>query len=261
MLYYIYKIENTKNHKIYIGLTNNIARRWARHLSDLKHNWHDNQFLQKEFNIYGEKNFNFTIECSGDFTDLEIGEKEKEYIKYYNSYYNGYNQNEGGNFGASNGGSQLIQDDILNILSALEFCPSKSGATLATIYGTTRTTINRIKKGINHNAIYQYYWSLPIEKRQYIYQQFCNNYNFYEKKIKTTIIPTKRKLTEEQVHCICLNQELKIISWMELARRYGIKSCNTFTSILHGLSYKDYIYTFKKLNDTQKKQLASLLSN
>nr|DAN97146.1 MAG TPA: intron associated endonuclease [Caudoviricetes sp.] len=49
-MYYIYKIENLVNHKIYIGLTNNIRRRRIRHFSNLRHNCHDNSFLQDEFN-------------------------------------------------------------------------------------------------------------------------------------------------------------------------------------------------------------------
>ena len=53
-MYYIYKIENLVNHKKYIGLTNNIARRRARHFTDLRRKVHDNSFLQKEFNIYKE---------------------------------------------------------------------------------------------------------------------------------------------------------------------------------------------------------------
>lgn len=80
-MYYIYKIENQVNHKIYIGLTNNIARRRARHFTDLRCNKHDNSFLQKEFNIYGEDNFSFNIEFEGDITPEEIGKKEQEYIK------------------------------------------------------------------------------------------------------------------------------------------------------------------------------------
>lgn len=35
-MYYIYKIENLINEKKYIGLTNNIKRRRARHFTDLK---------------------------------------------------------------------------------------------------------------------------------------------------------------------------------------------------------------------------------
>lgn len=75
-MYYIYKIENKINHKKYIGLTNNVARRRARHFTDLRYNHHDNHFLQKEFNIYGENNFSFNIEFVGDVSYQEISEKE-----------------------------------------------------------------------------------------------------------------------------------------------------------------------------------------
>lgn len=57
MHYYIYKIENIVNHKIYIGLTNNIKRRRCRHFGDLRRGVHDNHFLQKEYDIYGADNF------------------------------------------------------------------------------------------------------------------------------------------------------------------------------------------------------------
>jgi group I intron endonuclease len=150
IMYYIYKIENLVNHKKYIGLTNNIERRRSRHFSDLRNGRHDNSFLQKEYNIYGEENFNFNVEFEGDISSEEIGDKEKEFIKKYDSYRNGYNQNEGGNFGPSNGGSHLTQIDIFNILSALEFC-SKPGQILSDIFGVSKTTISRIKKGVNHN--------------------------------------------------------------------------------------------------------------
>jgi len=149
-MYYIYKIENTENHKKYIGLTNNIVRRRNRHFNDLRRNKHDNSFLQKEFNIYGEKSFSFNIEFQGDVSYQEISNKEKEFIKYYDSYKNGYNQNEGGNFGPSNGGSHLIESDILTILSVLEFM-SRPGQVLSDIFCVSRTTISRIKRGVNHN--------------------------------------------------------------------------------------------------------------
>ena len=90
-MYYIYKIENLVNHKVYIGLTNNIARRKIRHFTDLKCNRHDNHFLQKEYNIYGKENFSFNIEFEGDITSDEISNLEREYIKKYDSYKNGYN--------------------------------------------------------------------------------------------------------------------------------------------------------------------------
>lgn len=107
---------------------------------------HDNYFLQKEYDIYGVENFSFNIEYEGDCTDEEIGNKEREYIKKYDSYRNEYNQNGGGNFGTTNRGSKLTQTDIYNILACLEFT-SRPGEVLAKMYGVTRTTISRIKRG------------------------------------------------------------------------------------------------------------------
>lgn len=124
------KLKTLVNHKIYIGLTNNIERRQKRHFSDLRRNCHDNSFLQKEYNQYGNENFSFEVIYSDNITEQEIGEKEKYYIQLYDSFRNGYNQNEGGNFGPTNGGSHLTQHDIYNILSAVEFMSRPGGCAI-----------------------------------------------------------------------------------------------------------------------------------
>lgn len=260
MKYYIYKIENLVNHKVYIGLTNNIKRRRCRHFGDLKRNVHDNHFLQKEYNIYGAENFSFNIEYETDCTDYEIGEKEKEYIKKYDSYRNGYNQNEGGNFRASNGGSQLTQTDIFNILACLEFM-SRPGQVLADIYEVSRTTISRIKRGENHNQYKEEYENLPFHEREAFYKIFCESTNFIEKKANSTIITSKRKLNENQVHLILYNFENKIIPKIKMAEKVGVKSTYTLDCIQKGLTYKDYFLSYLKLTQEQKNELASLLSN
>lgn len=259
-MYYIYKIENLINHKIYIGLTNNIVRRKTRHFTDLRHNRHDNHFLQKEFNIYGEDNFSFTVEFEGNVTEKEIGDKEKEFIKKYDSYRNGYNQNEGGNFGASNGGSKLTQSDIFNILSVLDFM-SRPGQVLADIYDVSRTTISRIKKGVNHNQYKEEYERLPLEERQKIYKDFCESYDFIKKKRESTIIQSKRKLNKEQVFLVLYNYEHKILTNIQMANKVGVKSTYTLDCIKNGLTYQDYALEYKKLTEEQKNKLASLLSN
>ena len=259
-MYYIYKIENLVNHKKYIGLTNNIARRKCRHFGDLKRGVHDNQFLQKEYNIYGLENFSFTIEYQGDCSEYEIGEKEKEFIKKYDSYKNGYNQNEGGNFGASNGGTQLTQTDIFNILSALEFM-SKPGQILANMYGVSRTTISRIKNGVNHNQYKEEYDKLSLEERKAIYEIFCDSTNFIKDKVNTTIIKNKRQLNEQQVHLILYNFEAHILSRKDMAKKVGVKSTNTLDCIKRKETYKDYSLSYEKLTNEQKNHLASLLSN
>lgn len=259
-MYYIYKIKNLKNNRVYIGLTNNIARRRARHFTDLRCNCHNNQFLQKEFNIYGEENFSFSVEFEGDITSKEIEEKEKEYIKKYDSYHNGYNQNEGGNFGPSNGGSQLTQSDVFNILSVLEFM-SKPGQILADMYNVSRTTISRIKRGENHCQYKEQYDKMTLEERKSIYKIFCDSYNFIEKKVNSTIIQGKRKLNEQQVHLILCNFEYKIMTRAKMAKMVNINSTYTLDCIKNGLTYKDFYLTYQKLDNRQKEQLASLLRN
>lgn len=259
-MYYIYKIENLQNHKIYIGLTNNIARRRARHFTDLRCHRHDNSFLQKEFNIYGEKNFSFEKIFEGDVIEQEIGEKEREYIKFYDSYRNGYNQNEGGNFGPSNGGSHLTQSDIYNICAALEFC-SRPGGVLSKMFDISLTTVSRIKKGINHNQYINEYKSMSLDERKAIYQIFCDSSNFYELKVNQTIIKSKRQLTKEQVFMILYNFQHKIVTYKQMAKIVGVASTYTLDCIKKGITYKDYSLEYNKLTNEEKQKIVSLFSN
>ena len=57
----IYKIENSENGKFYIGSSDDIHRRFGRHISDLRRNKHDNAHLQNAWNKYGEKSFDFEV--------------------------------------------------------------------------------------------------------------------------------------------------------------------------------------------------------
>lgn len=57
----IYRITNRTNRKFYIGSSNDIARRYLRHLVDLRKNKHDNQHLQLSWNKYGADNFTFEV--------------------------------------------------------------------------------------------------------------------------------------------------------------------------------------------------------
>ena len=258
-MYYIYKIENIKNHKKYIGLTNNIKRRRSRHFTDLKCNRHENSFLQKEYNIFGKENFTFEQIFEGDISINEISEKEKYYIDFYDSYYNGYNQNMGGNFGPSNGGSHLTKSDIFNICAALEFC-SRPGAILAEMFDITTTTISRIKNKINHCQIISEYDNLSEKDRREIYEIFVSSSNFYDKKVHSTIINSKRKLNKEQVFMIFVNEEYKIIPRNKFCEMFSIAS-NTIYTILKHKSYQDCWYDYQKITQEQKEQLVSLLRN
>lgn len=57
----IYKITNLANNKIYIGSTNNFTIRKQNHLYQLRHNKHNNIYLQRAFNKYKESNFKFEL--------------------------------------------------------------------------------------------------------------------------------------------------------------------------------------------------------
>lgn len=87
----IYKIENLSNHKIYIGQSIHIEKRWLEHCQPNN----KNSLIKKAILEEGKTNFSFTIleECSIELLD----EREQFYIKKFNSLVpNGYNVTSGG---------------------------------------------------------------------------------------------------------------------------------------------------------------------
>ena len=95
-MYYVYEIVNLKNNKRYIGITNNVKRRFSSHLSALRYNKHVNAKLQRAFNKYGEIAFEFNIIEKTLCSSEELANKETYYIKYFDSFNNGYNLSYGG---------------------------------------------------------------------------------------------------------------------------------------------------------------------
>lgn len=87
----IYKITNTINNKTYIGSSVNILNREYKHFWMLKKGLHDNEYLQKSFNKYGEKFFLFEVIEYCDYNSLI--DKENYYIELYesNNLNKGYN--------------------------------------------------------------------------------------------------------------------------------------------------------------------------
>lgn len=110
----IYKIENIINHKIYIGQSIKIMKRWNEHI-----NVECNSLIHKAIKQYGYNNFTFTILelCSKE----ELDRKEIDYIFKYNSVApNGYNVELGGNnrtslLGENNASAILTNDDVFEI--------------------------------------------------------------------------------------------------------------------------------------------------
>lgn len=82
----IYKIENTKNGKFYIGSTVNFHKRKLSHFRQLRKNIHHSIYLQRAFNKYGEDVFKFTIieECENTLEREQEFLNKLDYSKSYN---------------------------------------------------------------------------------------------------------------------------------------------------------------------------------
>lgn len=82
----IYCIENKINHKTYIGSSKNLYQRLLKHFALLRHNKHENAYLQNAWNKYGEESFEWTIL---EFCDVDVlTEREQYCIDLFESEYN-----------------------------------------------------------------------------------------------------------------------------------------------------------------------------
>lgn len=187
----IYCIENIINHKKYIGQSKNIKQRWHDHKKALNNNEHHNIHLQRAWNDYGEKAFNFYVveECSFD----ELDEKENYYISLYNTMNKdfGYNLKKGG----QNKSMELSEESRIKLSNAIK----KSY--------TPELIEKRRKKALD-------YWSNPDNKQRIVGE---NNGMFGKKhsdeaKKKIGLASKGRKSARRlhiPVYCIELETEYK----------------------------------------------------
>ena len=80
----VYKIENIVNHKIYVGSSVDINKRFDSHIKSLRKGKHNNKYLQRAWDKYGECNFDFAIIELVDDKD-KIRDREQYYIELYDS--------------------------------------------------------------------------------------------------------------------------------------------------------------------------------
>jgi len=97
-VYYLYKITNLLNNKVYIGRTKNPRYRYRQHNYYAEHILDNNlthQKIHREISSVGSEHFIFEVfeKCNsfGDSCDREL-----YYIKFYNSEDDGYGYNEKG---------------------------------------------------------------------------------------------------------------------------------------------------------------------
>ena len=91
----IYKIVNLVNRKVYIGQTKeSFQRRYWLHRWKLRNGNHDNSYLQRAWNKYGEDNFVF--EVIEILPKDRMDEREKFWIAYYRKETGCYSIQDGG---------------------------------------------------------------------------------------------------------------------------------------------------------------------
>lgn len=100
----VYIITNLKkdSRNQYIGIANNILRRWNEHKDKAKHpKRKDDQekVLYKAMRKYGIENFSIEVLEEIDKNDIEkMKEREIYWIGKLNTYYKGYNETKGGDY-------------------------------------------------------------------------------------------------------------------------------------------------------------------
>jgi len=122
----IYKIENRINHKVYIGQSWDIKRRWSDHIRHSKNiktdknNKFKNNYLYTSFSKYGIENFSFEILI--ELVDDDYTQELLDFYEtYFTFYYDSMNKEKGYNlkFPGSHGKHSVI--------SKLKMSNSKKG--------------------------------------------------------------------------------------------------------------------------------------
>lgn len=116
---YIYQITNLINNKIYIGQTNNIAKRWSNHKCCNS----PNMVIAKAIKKYGIENFKFEV-LYRNIPIEQIDDLEQKVIKEKNCRVpNGYNVAQGGaehtdvhKYGADNSNAHLTEEEAQYVL-------------------------------------------------------------------------------------------------------------------------------------------------
>ena len=90
----VYKIQNNINGKIYVGSSIHLSKRINDHLTMLRANKHENNYLQNAYNKYGKKNFTVEILEYG-INKEDVRTKEQKWIDELDlcNPDNGYNIN------------------------------------------------------------------------------------------------------------------------------------------------------------------------
>lgn len=223
----IYKIENLINHKVYIGQSIHIEKRWLEHcIPSTK------SLVGKAINKYGKENFSFQIleECEKSL----LNERESYYIQYYQSLVpNGYNIEEK-DTDKTQYFSHYTKDVLLSIISDIKN-PEFSFSDIAIKYDLDLSMIYYLNRGDYHTISGESYPLRAVKdfKKQVHY---CSNCGI---EIKTNADLCVECAHKAQRRCERPSREqlkdlIRTESFVSIGKMYGVtdnsvkKWCETY---------------------------------
>lgn len=227
-MYYIYKITNIQNNKVYVGKTiNSIEDRLQRHFNDalsLRLDTH----LARAIRKYGKDKF-IIESIDTAYTTIDLNKKEIYWIKYYNSYNNGYNETQGGDGGNTYSKKtpeemQIISEKIRASklgeknpnarpvkIKNVETGEEKHFGSAAEVRDYfSHSNHNFVTRRCNHTCtcLWQGIWAMAYEEDEYI--------NFTKEK-------NNRKSTHIKLIDLSDNQSYDFPSYAQAERYFGLK--------------------------------------
>lgn len=159
----IYKIENLINHKVYIGQSIHIKRRWSEHKQK-----NNKSVIGQAIKKYGVENFSFEVLEECEVQDL--GKRESYYIQKYDSMIpKGYNIDEPLEDGYHITYQNLDKNVILEIIDKIQNT-NLALSEIAEEYNISTRTITRINQGHTyHQPDIEY----PLRKQTQLPDAFC----------------------------------------------------------------------------------------
>ena len=236
-MFYVYQILNKKNGKKYIGQTDDIDDRKYQHFLKLKNGTHENPYLQRSYNKYGEENFVFSVIDATAINREELTDLEEYYIlqagfpdrdKCYNlKLPNGIPAHSYRVY-------QEKQEDICN--------DYKSNMTLNQIckkYNISPSTLYKILR--NNNIVIGEKRRRILERRDIDSQKVCD---YYKQGLSSHEIAKKYNCSNETI--------------LNIIKRNGIHPYGSGTGIIDRRGGIGYLYKHKD-NDIKTCTVASYL--
>lgn len=239
----IYKIENLINHKIYVGQSIHIERRWREHCRPSTRS-----LISSAIKKYGKENFSFQIleECSRD----ELNEKEDFYIQKFNCVVpNGYNIKEQGD------GKETIfycydKETFLSIVEDIK-ADKISFQEIGEKYDISVRSVYYINNGEFHRLQDEVYplRQLLGSSKKYYYCSICGAKITREAKLCKRCASQKQQIVERPTR-----EELKSLirttPFITIGKQYGV-SDNAIRKWCKAYNLPSKSTEIKKMDDTQ----------